>query len=419
MFLIIDLKLWQDRDETVFEVSNKIRQLLSPIPEVRTFPMVPSSFGTRARQPVQMVIGGGSYEQVKEWVDLLAEKAEENPDLRDLDTDYNETTPRMTLNINQNYAHELGVPVADISSALETILAGSDITTFIQDGEEYDVTVRAPKDQFNSIADLGQIYVRSGHTGELIRLDTLVNVQIEGQPSRLIHYNRRKAITLSADLADDYSLGEALDYLETLAIEHLPDQASIDYKGESLEYKRSSSSMAVTFVLALVVVYLILAAQFESFIHPFVIMMTVPLALTGSMGGMLVTGLTLDIYTQIALIMLIGLATKNGILIVEFINQLRDRGVAFEEAIVKGSAARLRPILMTAITTLAGSVPLIFASGAGYESRAAIGIVIFSGVLVATVMTLLIAPGLYQLIARNTTSPDTMAKELQVALEAH
>ena len=419
MFLIIDLKLWEDRDETVFEVSNKIRQLLTPIPEVRAFPMVPSSFGTRARQPVQMVIGGGSYEQVKEWVDLLIEKAGENPNLRDLDLDYNETTPRMTLNINQDYAHELGVPVSDISSALETILAGRDITTFLQDGEEYDVTVRAPKDQFNSIADLGQIYVRSGNTGELIRLDTLVDVKIEGQPSRLIHYNRRKAITVSADLVGDYSLGEALDYLEGLAIEYLPDQASIDYKGESMEYKRSSSSMAVTFVLALVVVYLILAAQFESFIHPIVIMMTVPLALTGSMAGMLWTGLTLDIYTQIALIMLIGLATKNGILIVEFINQLRDRGLAFEEAVVKGASARLRPILMTAITTLAGSIPLIFASGAGYESRTAIGIVIFSGVLVATAMTLLVAPGLYRLVARTTTSPDTMAKELQAALEAH
>lgn len=419
LFLIIDLKLWQDRDDTVYEVGNKIRELLSPMPEVSTFPMVPSSFGSRARQPVQVVIGGGSYEQVKEWVNLLKEKASENPGLRDLDLDYNETTPRMTLSINQDYAHELGVPVADISSALETILAGSDITTFIENGEEYDVTVRAPKDQFNSVADLGQIYVRSGNTGDLIRLDTLVDVKIEGQPSRLIHYNRRKAITLSADLAGDYSLGEALTYLEDLAIQYLPDQATIDYKGESMEYKRSSSSMTMTFVLALVVVYLILAAQFESFIHPIVIMMTVPLALTGSMAGMLWTGLTLDIYTQIALIMLIGLATKNGILIVEFINQLRDRGVAFEEAVVQGAAARLRPILMTAITTLAGSVPLIFASGAGYESRTAIGIVIFSGVLIATIMTLLVAPGLYRLIARKTTSPDTMAQELKIALDAH
>ena len=425
MFLIIDLNLWDQREETVFEVGNTIRQLLMPMADIRVFPMVPSSFGTRARQPVEIVIGGGSYEQVKEWVNLLMEKARENPNLSGLDMDYNETTPQMTITINQAYAHELGVSVADISKSLETILAGSDITTFIERGEEYDVTVRAPKDEFNSINDLGRIYVRSSNASNssnksaLIRLDTLVEVVVEGQPSRLRHYNRRKSITLSADLVGDYSLGEALDYLENLTITELPDQATIDYKGESMEYKRSSSSMAITFVLALVVVYLILAAQFESFIHPVVIMMTVPLALTGAMAGMLSAGLALDIYTQIALIMLIGLATKNGILIVEFINQLRDRGVEFEEAVIKGASARLRPILMTTITTLAGSVPLMLASGAGYESRMSIGIVVFSGVLVATIMTLLVAPGLYCLIARNTSSPDTMANELNQALEAH
>ncbi|MGI9275407.1 MAG: efflux RND transporter permease subunit [Endozoicomonas sp.] len=418
MMLIIDLKAWEERSESVFDVANQVRQLLGSMPEFRVMPMVPSSFGTRARQPVEIVIGGGSYEQVQGWVQTVMDKARENPLLLDLDSDYKETTPRMRITINRAYAHQLGVPVTDISNALETVLAGRDITTFIENGEEYDVNVRAPKDEFNTIDDLANIHVRSTSSGELIRLDTLVNVVFEGQPSQLKHYNRRKSITLSADLADGYSLGEALGYLENLVIEELPEQATVDYKGESLEYKRSSSSMTMTFVLAMLVVYLILAAQFESFIHPFVIIMTVPLALTGSFAGMLWTGLALDIYTQIALIMLIGLATKNGILIVEFVNQLRDRGVTFEEAILRGSVARLRSILMTAITTLAGSVPLMLASGAGYESRSAIGIVIFSGVLLATVMTLFVAPGIYKLMARNTSSPETMTHKLSEALEA-
>ena len=416
MFLIIDLKHWDERDVTVFEVANQIRYLLQPIAELRVLPIVPSSFGTRARQPVQVVIGGGSYEIVQEWVELLKEKASENPGLRELDTDYNETTPRMNVTINQAYAHELGIPVSDVSAALETVLAGRNITTFIQNGEEYDVNVRAPKDDFNAISDLARIHLRSA-SGELVRLDTLIDVTIEGQPRQLNHYNRRKSITLSAELVGDYSLGEALAYVEQLVIDELPDEASIDYKGESMEYKRSSSSMTMTFILALVVVYLVLAAQFESFVHPMVIMMTVPLALTGAMGGMLWAGLSLDIYTQISLIMLIGLATKNGILIVEFINQLRDRKVAFEDAIIQGSVARLRPILMTAITTLAGSVPLILASGAGYESRSSIGIVIFSGVLVATFMTLFVAPGLYRMVAARTGSPKDMEHKLEAALE--
>ncbi|MET4696223.1 efflux RND transporter permease subunit [Endozoicomonas lisbonensis] len=416
MFLIIDLKPWDERDVTVFDVGNQIRRLLQPVAELRVSPIVPSSFGTRARQPVQVVIGGGSYEIVQEWVELLKEKASENPGLRELETDYNETTPRMNVTINQAYAHELGIPVSDVSAALETVLAGRNITTFIQNGEEYDVNVRAPKDDFNAISDLARIHLRSA-SGELVRLDTLIDVTIEGQPRQLNHYNRRKSITLSADLVGDYSLGEALAYIEQLVIDELPDEATIDYKGESMEYKRSSSSMTMTFILALVVVYLVLAAQFESFVHPMVIMMTVPLALTGAMGGMLWAGLSLDIYTQISLIMLIGLATKNGILIVEFINQLRDRKVAFEDAIIQGSVARLRPILMTAITTLAGSVPLILASGAGYESRTSIGIVIFSGVLVATFMTLFVAPGLYRLVAARTGSPKDMEHKLEAALE--
>ncbi|QIA64985.1 MMPL family transporter [Vibrio astriarenae] len=412
IMLIIDLVDWSERDQSVFEVGNTIRRQLTPMVDLRISPVVPTSFGSRARSPVQLVIGGGSYEQVKEWTDKVISIASENPNLLDLDTDYNETTPRLRTQINQAYAHELGIPVSEIANTLETVLAGKNITTYIENGEEYDVHVRAPRDAFNSITDLAMIQVRSQNTGELVRLDKLVNVIIEGQPSSLRHYNRRKAITISADLADGYSLSQALSYLENVVQEQLPSQVTVDYKGESLEFKRSSSSMGLIFILALMVVYLVLAAQFESFIHPFVIILTVPLALTGALGGLIVFDLVIDVYSQIAIIMLIGLASKNGILIVEFINQLRDKGSDFEQAIVDGASQRLRPILMTAITTLAGAIPLMLASGAGWESRHAIGVVIFSGVLVATMMTLVVIPGLYHLLAKHTGSPAEQAEKL-------
>ncbi|USD35888.1 efflux RND transporter permease subunit [Ferrimonas sp. SCSIO 43195] len=419
VMLIIDLVHWDQRQQSVFEVGNEIRKRLAPMADFKVSPMVKSSFGSRARAPVELVIGGGSYQQVKAWVDKVLAKASDNPNLLDLDSDYEETTPRIRTTINQAYAHELGISVAEIANTLETVLAGRDITTYIENGEEYDVNVRAPRAFFDGITDLANIHLRSDHSGDLVRLDSLVTVLIEGQPNQLKHFNRRKAITISADLADGYALGQALEYLETIVRDELPDQATIDYKGESLEYQRSSSSMGLVFALALVVVYLVLAAQFESFVHPLVIIMTVPLALTGAFAGMLAVDLTLDIYAQISLIMLIGLATKNGILIVEFINQLRDRGLEFSQAIVQGSVQRLRPIMMTAITTLAGTVPLILASGAGHESRFAIGVVIFSGVLVATLMTLIVTPGLYRLMAVNTTSPGTEAAKLADLDRAH
>ncbi|WP_028111893.1 efflux RND transporter permease subunit [Ferrimonas kyonanensis] len=419
VMLIIDLVHWDQRQQSVFEVGNEIRKRLAPMADFKVSPMVKSSFGSRARAPVELVIGGGSYQQVKGWVDKVLAKAGDNPNLLDLDSDYEETTPRIRTTINQAYAHELGISVAEIANTLETVLAGRDITTYIENGEEYDVNVRAPRAFFDGITDLANIHLRSDHSGDLVRLDSLVTVLIEGQPNQLKHFNRRKAITISADLADGYALGQALEYLETIVRDELPDQATIDYKGESLEYQRSSSSMGLVFALALVVVYLVLAAQFESFVHPLVIIMTVPLALTGAFAGMLAVDLTLDIYAQISLIMLIGLATKNGILIVEFINQLRDRGLEFSQAIVQGSVQRLRPIMMTAITTLAGTVPLILASGAGHESRFAIGVVIFSGVLVATLMTLIVTPGLYRLMAVNTTSPGTEAAKLADLDRAH
>ena len=410
--MILGLKNWEDRDISVFEFSDIIREEFATIPHVQAFPVVRSFMGGSSN-PVQFVVGGGSFDQLVEWTDLLKDLAEENPGLSDLDVDFNQNQPQMEVSIDREKAQQLGVSAQEIGTTLEIMLGGKNVTTFMERGEEYDVFVKGLEDQFLSADDLSRLYVRSLTTGQFIRLDNLVSIREVGKSARLRHYNRNRAITLSASLNDGYTLGEALDYLDQLAVDHLPPEAIINYKGESLEYRSNQSSILMVFALALVIVFLVLAAQFESFVHPFVVMLTVPLGFAGALGGLLITGETMTIYSQLALIMLIGLATKNGILIVEFINQLRDKGIGFETAVIQGSALRLRPILMTAFTTVAGSIPLLMATGAGSESRFAIGIIVFFGVLVSSLLTLFVVPSMYALLARKTTSPEYVGQQLE------
>jgi multidrug efflux pump len=231
-------------------------------------------------------------------------------------------------------------------------------------------------------------------------------------PSQLNRHNRMRAVTITANLVNGYTLGEALTWLEDLIHKELPATAQISYRGESLDYKEASGALYFTFGVALFVVFLVLAAQFESFIHPLVIMITVPLAVAGGLLGLAISGKTLNIYSQIGIIMLVGIAAKNGVLIVEFINQMRDRGMEFKEAIVEASRIRLRPVIMTAFAAVMGSVPLILAHGPGSVSRQALGVVIFSGVSLATLFTLFIVPSVYNLLARHTGSPNAIAHRL-------
>jgi multidrug efflux pump len=232
-------------------------------------------------------------------------------------------------------------------------------------------------------------------------------------PSQLNRYHTLRAVTLSANLAAGYTLGDALDYLEEIVRSDLPITAQIDYRGESRDLRESSNALIFTFGIALFVVFLVLAAQFESFVHPIVIMITVPLAVAGGLFGLWVTDMTLNIYSQIGIIMLVGIASKNGVLIVEFINQMRDEGMAFRDAIVEGARIRFRPVVMTAFSTIMGSIPLILATGPGAASRTHLGVVIFSGVSIATFFTLFIVPAFYDLLARKTGSPNAVAQRLQ------
>jgi len=273
--------------------------------------------------------------------------------------------------------------------------------------------MQAGAEDRRQLSDLTNIFVRSDR-GELIPLSNLVTTREAAGPQALNRFNRMRAITISAGLAPGYTLGEALTFLEGIAAEELPPEARTDYQGQSREFRQSSAALYFTFALALIVVFLVLSAQFESFVHPAVILTTVPLAVVGALAGLWLVGASLNIYSQIGIVMLVGLAAKNGILIVEFTNQLRDEGRPFDEAIVEAARIRLRPIVMTSLATAAGAFPLVIASGAGAASREAIGIVIFSGMLVATAFTLFIIPTAYSVIARRTGSPLALAHEMDL-----
>ncbi|MGI2154908.1 efflux RND transporter permease subunit [Shewanella oncorhynchi] len=412
---IIVLEDWGKR-RPVKEVIVDINKRLANLAGVQAFPVMRQAFGRGVGKPVQFVIGGPSYEELARWRDIMMQKAAQNPKLLGLDHDYKETKPQLRVVIDRDRAASLGVSISNIGRTLESMLGSRLVTTFMRDGEEYDVIVEGERDNQNTAADLQNIYVRSERSQELIPLSNLVTVEEFADASSLNRYNRMRAITIEASLEDGYSLGEALDYMNQLARTSLPTEAVISYKGQSLDYQESGSSMYFVFILALGIVFLVLAAQFESYIHPVVIMLTVPLATVGALIGLWLTGQSLNIYSQIGIIMLVGLAAKNGILIVEFANQLRDKGVDFDKAIIQASAQRLRPILMTGITTAAGAVPLVLAVGAGAETRFVIGVVVLSGILLATLFTIFVIPAAYGLFARNSGSPEAIAQQLEKEL---
>lgn len=415
-FIIAVLADWGERRPAPV-IMEEVRQKLSDMSGVRAFPAMRQGFRGSTGKPVQFVIGGGTYEELQEWRDILLAKINENnPGLLNIDTNFKETKPQFEVQIDYDRAASLGVTVTNIGRTLETMLGSRRVTTYIDNGEEYDVIMEGERDEQRTPTNMENIYVRSETTGALIPLSNLVTITEFADAATLSRYNRVRAITIDADLKEGYTLGEALNYLEKTAREVLPSSVIIDYKGQSQDYKYSGNSIYFVFLLGLLVVFLVLSAQFESFVHPFVILTTVPLAMAGALAGLYVTGQTLNIFTQIGLIMLVGLAAKNGILIVEFTNQLRDEGRAFRDAIIEASALRLRPILMTSITAMAGSVPLIISGGAGSETRAAIGIVIFFGVAAATIFTLFVVPVAYQMISRKTGSPQAVTRRLETEL---
>ena len=399
------LKDWGERKRTSQEVAASIQAKVAQMPGVRAGVFIPTAFNWGASEPVQAVLQGPDYTQLRDWSDKVLARAEQIPGLVDLDTDYKERKPQMKVSVNRNRAADLGVSLDTIGRTLETMLASRIVTTFIKEGREYYVILQGRSQDRASPNDLDNLYVRSERSGDLIPLSAVVKLEESAVATQLNRFDRLRAITIKANLAPGYSMGEAIKFFRQVVDEELPPSAKLDFDGESREYLKSSQALYWTFLGALLVVFLVLAAQFESFTLPFIIMTTVPLAMVGAIVGLWAFGMSINIFSQIAIVMLVGLAAKNGVLIVEFANQLRDRGVEFIDAIREAAVTRLRPVLMTSLCSAFGSVPLLLAHGAGAESRQPIGVVVMGGVLLSMVLTLVVVPAVYTVVARNTRSP--------------
>ncbi|MGO1232871.1 MAG: efflux RND transporter permease subunit [Marinobacter sp.] len=412
-FMIMGLVPWEQRDIKQQQVASDIRDKLSDISGIKISVINPPGLGQRGfSQPVEFVVAGPDYESVQAWSEEIVSRAKENPNLLNVDTDFELTRPELRLSIDRDRAADLDITVEDVGLTLQTMLASRQVTTYLDRGREYDVIIQANDADRATPGDMEQIFLRPRAGGELIPLKALVSVEEIGANPDLRRIDRLPAVVISANLEEGYDLGSALDYLNTLAVDNLPPEARLSYQGLSREFQDSSAAIYVTFGLAFVIVFLVLAAQFESWIHPLIIMLSVPLAVTGALIALAWSGISLNIYSQIGIIMLLGLMAKNGILIVEFANQLRDKGYPVREAILKGATLRFRPVLMTTISTVFGAVPLVIATGAGAESRAAIGMVILGGLIFATTLTLFIIPVLYNLLARFAKSSNAVEKEL-------
>lgn len=409
------LKPWEERARSQQSIVKEFFPKLLGIPGANVFAINPPSLNQPGRKaPVQFVLGGPSYETLKDWSKIIINKTkEENPKLLSVDGDYKETKPELKVDINRDRAAAMEVSIADIGRTLETMLGSRFVTTLNDRGVQYNVVLQARNKDRETPNDLENIYVRNANNN-LIPLNNLITTKETAAPKELNRFDRMRSVTISASLAPGYSLGEALDYLDNLALTSLPPEARISYAGQSREFRDSSSSLMITFGLALLVVFLVLAAQFESFVHPIIIMLSVPLAITGALATLYLTGITLNVYSQIGLVMLIGLVAKNAILIVEFANQLREQGRSIKDAVKESAAARLRPILMTTIATVFGAMPLALATGAGAESRSSIGWVIVGGVTFSTLLSLFVVPTLYNLLARFTKPSSHIADKLGV-----
>jgi multidrug efflux pump len=407
------LKPWEERTRSQMAITESLGpQMFMGMPGVMAFPINPPSLGQSFRNPpLQFVVQAPSYAELDKAVEALMTKVRAYPGLLNADSDLKLNKPQLKVNINRDKAAQMGVGVDTIGRTLETLLGGREVTRFKQAGEQYSVLVQLDPFSRATPRDLTALYVR-GDGGSLTALSNLVAVTETVAPKELNHFDRQRAAVISANIAPGYTLGEALAFMDKAAKETLPKSAHTALDGQSREFGESGQTLAITFGLALIIIYLVLAAQFESFISPFIILLTVPLAATGALLALKLTGATLNVYSQIGLVMLVGLITKHGILIVEFANQLHARGQPKVEAVIEAASLRLRPILMTTAAMVLGAVPLALAHGAGAESRSPIGWVIVGGLLLGTLLTLFVIPVAYTLLTRNPTAVNAATQPL-------
>ena len=393
---------WSERKRTTSELARDLSPKFAALPGVSAFPITPPSLGQGfASRPLNFVIiSSDSYQNMSGVAQKVMAELAKNPGILQPDQDLRLNSPEVFIEVDRQRAADMGVSVDAVARTIETMLGGRAVTRYKRNAEQYDVLVQVVSGGRNTPDDINKLFVR-GRDNVMVPLASLVRVRESVAPRELNHFNQRRSVTIQANLAAEYSLGEALDYVYQVTDKLLPAGYSIELNGVSREFKQSSGALGVVFVLALLFIFLVLAAQFESWVDPFVILLSVPLSIVGALVALKFTGGTLNVYSQIGLITLVGLITKHGILIVEFSNQLRKAGKDTLEAVTESASLRLRPILMTTGATVLGAIPLALASGAGSESRQQIGWVIVGGMTVGTLLTIFVVPTMYTLFARR------------------
>ncbi|PUE20270.1 efflux RND transporter permease subunit [Limnohabitans sp. WS1] len=393
---------WDERQRTTLEIARELGGKFNSLPGVNAFPITPPSLGQGFRErPLNFVIQtSDSYQNLNQLTRQLMDEVAKNPGILSPDVDLRLNKPELRIEVDRVKAAELGVSIEVVAKTIETMLGGRVVTRYKRDAEQYDVIVQTLPSARNTPDDIDVIQVR-GRNDTMVPLSSLVKVRESVSPRELNHFGQRRSVSITANLSPDYSLGEAIKFMDETAAKVLKPGYTTELNGTSREFKSSQGALVIVFVLALFFIFLVLAAQFESFVDPFVIMLSVPLSMIGALLALKFTGGSLNVYSQIGLITLVGLITKHGILIVEFTNQLREQGMAMQEALVKASAQRLRPILMTTGAMVLGAVPLALATGAGAESRTQIGWVIVGGMSLGTLLAIFVVPTMYSLLARK------------------
>jgi multidrug efflux pump len=397
---------WDTRDRPQQAVTDELGPQLFGLPGVLAFAINPPPLGQGfASQPISFVVQTSEpYAELDRMMRALVAEAQAYPGFANIDTDLKLNKPEIKVQVDRDKLADMGIEVATVGRSLETLLGGRQVTRFKYQGKQYDVIVKTGDEDRRTPDDLSAIHVRTD-SGAMIPLANVVTIRESVAPKELNHFNKLRSVTLNASLNPGTSIGDGLAFLEAAAARVLPPSAQVDYAEQSREFKEASAGFYVTLALAIAFIYLVMAAQFESFVDPIVILLTVPLAMAGALLALDLSGGTLNVYSQIGLVTLVGLITKHGILIVDFANRLRDEGRELRDAVIEAAALRLRPILMTTGAMVLGAVPLAIATGAGAESRQQIGWVIVGGMTAGTLLTLFVVPAVYTILARRRRAP--------------
>jgi len=419
-FLIIALlDNWKNRKQNSQTVMRQAIGKIVTVPQAVAFPISPQSIRISSyNKPVQMVIYGNTYEELEEVQSKVIRMLRKNRNLSRLESDFTKNKPEVKLEINKNKAKDLGISAQAVGQTLETLYGGKTVTKFNKLGKEYPIILQQYLEDRKDKESLSKIFVRSENSGSLISLSNLVDFKEVGSASKLSRYNRQRAVTISANISESYTLSEAIKYLENTMSQVAPDK-QITWKGKSEELKETSNELYIIFALALLTAYLVMSATFNSFVHPFIIVLTVPLAVFGGLVFIQFLNTSINIFSQIALVILIGISTKNSILIVDYSNQLRTKGKDIENAVKEACSLRFRPIIMTSLSTMIAMIPLIVGNigpGAGEGSRLAVGATILGGMIISTFFTLYVTPTMYLTLAKNTKRIDAVDIELKKQL---